>query len=72
MNSFSEIIDAFGTAAEFARAIGISHEAARKMRQRDQIAVSHWARLVSAARERNIQGVNTDLLMALANKSEVA
>lgn len=43
-----EIIDSFGGAAAFARAIGIKPSTASEMKRRRGIPVPHWPRLVAA------------------------
>lgn len=66
MDTFSDIIDAFGGASDFSRALGIKYETARKMRQRDVISTAHWPRLVAAARERGIEGISAEALAEIA------
>ena len=66
MNSFVEIIDAFGGAALFGEAIGIPDSHARAMKARDSIPDGYWMRAVEAARARDIEGVTLESFASLA------
>ena len=66
MNSFVEIIDAFGGAAPFGEAIGIPDSHARAMKARDSIPDGYWMRAVEAARSRDIEGVTLESFASLA------
>ena len=66
MNSFVEIIDAFGGAAPFGEAIGIPDSHARAMKARDSIPDGYWMRAVEAARVRSIKGVTLESFASLA------
>ena len=66
MNSFVDIIDAFGGAAPFGGAIGIPDSHARAMKARNSIPDGYWLKTVEAARERSIENVTLESLAALA------
>jgi hypothetical protein len=65
MNSFSEVIAAFGKHSTFAEAIGVQESHARTMKFRDSIPSSRWAATVAAAQRRGVKGVTLDLLARL-------
>lgn len=67
MNSFGEIIAAFGGPAEFSRAIGIKPFHAQTMKTRGSIPPEYWERVVSAAVAREIDGVTFEGLAKLAS-----
>jgi hypothetical protein len=60
MNTFSEIIDAFG--GRFAEAIGVEESHARTMKARDSIPSTRWMATVNAAQQLGVPGVTLDLL----------
>jgi hypothetical protein len=66
MNSFVEIIDAFGGAAPFGEAIGIPDSHARAMKARKSIPDGYWMLIVDAAKKRNIKGVTLESFASLA------
>jgi hypothetical protein len=66
MNSFVQIIDAFGGTSSFGEAIGISDSHARAMKARNSIPDGYWMKTVEAARDRNIGGVTLESFAALA------
>jgi hypothetical protein len=66
MESFSDVIDAFGGVVPFRDAMGLPDVNARQMKARDSIAPGYWPDVVRLARERNIEGVTLDLLARLA------
>lgn len=66
MSTWRDIFKAFGGPAELGRALGISTEHATQMRRRDSIPPLHWPRLIEAAREKKIEGVNYEALAKLA------
>jgi hypothetical protein len=66
MNSFVQIIDAFGGAAPFGEAIGIPDSHARAMKARKSIPDGYWLQTVKAAQDRDIVGVTLESLAALA------
>lgn len=63
MNSFSEVIEAFG--GRFAQAIGVPESHGRTMKARDSIPSTRWLETVTAARDLGIDGITLDLLARL-------
>jgi cellulase/cellobiase CelA1 len=63
MNSFSDVIAAFGK--QFADAIGVEESHARTMKARDSIPSTRWIATVSAAKRLGVKGVTLDLLARL-------
>lgn len=63
MNSFSEVIAAFGK--QFAEAIGVEESHARAMKARKSIPSTRWIATVNAAKRLGIKGVTLDLLARL-------
>lgn len=66
MDSFVQIIDAFGGPTPFGEAIGIPGSHARAMKARDSIPDGYWMRTVEAAKAREIQDVTLERLARLA------
>lgn len=64
--SFRQIVDAWPTAADFGRDIGLSDISGRSMRRRDYIDGRYWLRVVEAAEQRGIKGVTLHCLATLA------
>jgi hypothetical protein len=62
MQTFSEIIGAFGGTGPFSRATGISESHVRAMKTRESIAPEHWAGIVAAAAEHAVDGVTYEKL----------
>ena len=76
MNSFSEVIAAFGKHSTFAEAIGVEESHARAMKSRDSIPSTRWIATVNAAKKLGVKGVTLDLLARIdadkAKQREVA
>lgn len=66
MNSFAEIIDAFGGAASFGSAIGITDSHARAMRARDSIPDGYWLKTVETAQARGLDSITLETFASLA------
>ena len=62
MNSFGEIIDAFGGPGPFGEALAIPASHARTMKARGSIPPAYWPEVVEAAVQRCIPGINLELL----------
>lgn len=61
-DTFRSLIDAFGGVAAFATATGIGEHAAKKMRDRNSIAVDHWPAVIRAAGALGIAISSDDLV----------
>ena len=68
MDTFSDIIEAFGGYKAFAEAIGITASHAGVMKFRNSIPAVYWKTLVEAARSRRIRGVTLEKLADLESK----
>lgn len=68
MDTFSDVIDAFGGPAAFGEAIGVPDSHARTMKARDSIPAAHWQRVVAASIIKSIPGVSLEVLVRLAAK----
>lgn len=66
MQSFSDVIAAFGGVVPFRDALGLPDVNARQMKQRDSIPAGYWPRVVAEATARGIDNVNLELLARLA------
>lgn len=66
MQSFSDVIAAFGGVVPFRDALGLPDVNARQMKQRDSIPPGYWPRIVEVARERELDGVTLEVLADLA------
>lgn len=66
METFPQVIDAFGGAPGFAAAIGIPESHARTMKARASIPADRWSRVIEAATERNLDGITFELLARIA------
>ena len=66
MQTFSDIIDAFGGTRAFALAINIPESHARTMKARGSIPAERWSRLVQAAKEHRVRGVTLEVLARIA------
>jgi hypothetical protein len=65
MDSFSDVIDAFGGPSKFAVAIGRPPSHGRTMRARNSIPAGRWLRVVDAARKYGVDGISLELLARL-------
>jgi hypothetical protein len=68
VNSFQELIDAFGGPAKFGRAIGVAPNTAKQMRRRNSLAVTRFPAVVQAAQDRGLTGVTMKRLVELATE----
>jgi hypothetical protein len=66
ITSFSDVIDAFGTAEKLAAAIGERGGTVRQWRARNSIPSEYWPRVADAAKQAGIDGITVDALLALA------
>lgn len=61
MQTFRDLIDSWPTIAEFSRDVGVGYEAARKMRDRNNIRNEYWEAVIDAAKQRGISVTPDDL-----------
>jgi hypothetical protein len=66
MQSFSDVIAAFGGVVPFRDALGLPDVNARQMKQRDSIPPGYWPRVVAEAAARDIPAVTLELLAQFA------
>lgn len=64
-SAISELIDAFGGPTEFAKVIDKIPSTASEMKRSGSIRVSYWPKIIAAAAERRIKGVNSESLMLM-------
>jgi hypothetical protein len=65
MNTIDEIFAGFSGTSAFAVALGLNLSTASEMRRRSSIPVRYWPKLVEAARERGLDGITFDSLVAM-------
>ena len=70
MNSFRDVIQAFGGASAFAKAVGANLYTARSWLQRDTIPANWWVRVVEAGAVNGVTGISSDLLATIAHETE--
>lgn len=63
--TFRDLIGRWPSLSAFADDLGVTIHAAKQMRSRDSIAAEHWTRMVEAAKERRIRGINPTVLAAI-------
>lgn len=68
MNSFADVVNAWGTAANFATALKIPYPTAAAWRARNSIPANRWRDVVEAA-ERDGKAITVDLLTDLAARN---
>ena len=66
VNSFTDVIDALGGTAKFARAVGMKPNTAKMAKARDSISPGWWPAVVKAAEEAGRLDITAEKLMALA------
>lgn len=66
MDTFRDIIDAWPSAAEFARDVGTSGVNARGMRRDNRLPANFWVEAIQKAEERGIEGVTLERLADIA------
>lgn len=66
VNSFTDVIDALGGTAKFARAVGMKPNTAKMAKARDSISPGWWPAVVEAAKEAGRDDITSDRLIALA------
>lgn len=70
--TFRGLIDDLGGVRTFADKMGLGEFAAKKMRDRNSVAVDHWPALIAVAKADKIELTNDDLVrMKLAKAPEV-
>ena len=72
MDSFADIITAFGGPARFAKAIGIRPNHAGVMKARNRVASEYWGKIVDANAARQIEGVSYATLAQIAARRKAA
>lgn len=60
--TFRALVAHFGGVNSFASKVGVGEFAAKKMRDRNSIAVRHWPAVITAAREEGLILVTDDLV----------
>jgi len=66
MQTFADIIVAFGGYARVAEALGVPAGTVSSWKSRDGIPPQHWAKLVASASDRGIADVTLELLASIA------
>lgn len=66
IQSFDDVIEAFGGPAKFAKAIGIKPFHGQTMKTRGSIPPSYWSDTVAAAELQAIEGVTLERLAEIA------
>jgi hypothetical protein len=61
----SELIDAFGGPTEFSKVIEKKPSTASEMKRSGSIRPGYWPKIIAAAAERRIRGVNAETLMLM-------
>jgi hypothetical protein len=69
--SFRDLIGRWPSIAEFARAIEVKYQAARKMRLRNNVDSGHWPALLAAAKKRGIR-ISADALVEMSARRKGA
>src|SRR5688572_7489513 len=64
MRSHKQIIELWPNRADFARDVDVSYQTARQWHARDGIPVRYWPAVIEAARERCLDGVTLEVLVA--------
>jgi hypothetical protein len=59
------LIAKFGGPYAFARAIAVNPSTATEMKRRQSIPVPHWPKVIAAAAQHGIGGVDSDALMQM-------
>ncbi len=72
MNTFQDLISAFGGPEGFAKAIGVRVEHARQMVCRNAITHTLWPKIVAQAPSNGVEGVTYDLLFSLESGRDPA
>lgn len=65
MNTVEEVFAGFGGTSAFAGALGLNLSTASEMRRRSSIPVRYWPKLIDAARERDITGIDNNSLVEM-------
>lgn len=65
MKTWSDLITAWGGPTKFADDIGVSFDAAAKMRQRNSVHVDYWPLIIARAPMAGINGVTWEFLATL-------
>ena len=68
MKTVADIIDAFGGSTAFGRICGFTQNQAARgsdMKQRGSIPVRYWPAVVQAAREKGLEGISHETLVAM-------
>jgi hypothetical protein len=72
LDTFQSVIDAFGGPTKFAEAIGIPGFHAQSMKTRGSIPPAYWVDTVSAAAQRDVEGVTLEKLADIAKAKREA
>lgn len=65
MDTVNDVFREFGGPTALGRAIGVNPSTASEMRRRRSIPVDYWPRLVAAAHERGIDGLDYKTLVEM-------
>jgi hypothetical protein len=65
METVSDLIEAYGGVAAFARVIGKSSSTASEMKRRGSVPVAYWPKLIASAGRLGIAGITAERLMWL-------
>lgn len=68
----ADLINLWPSLTAFAADVGVGYESAKAMRRRSSIPPAYWKRMVDAARDRGIDGVNYERLAEIVALPEAA
>lgn len=66
MNSFAEVVDAFGGVSAYAAATGRKRSWAKKVRERNSLNAAHFATTADAAKDRGLP-ITVETLVKIAD-----
>lgn len=72
VNSFSDVINALGGTAKFARAIGMKANTAKMAKSRDSIAAEWWVAVAAAAADAGRPDISVEKMAELAAQRRAA
>lgn len=67
-----QIIDRWGTLAQFARDVGVPYERAKQWRHRNSIPAKYWQRVIDSAQRREIAGIDLDVLFRASQSASAS
>ena len=66
-NTFADLLANWPSHSDLRDDLGVTYQAAQKMRERSCVSAKHWPKLIPAAKKRGVRVTEADLMRMMAH-----